>query len=627
MKIRTKFSVASAIVILLIISITTLSTYWFVSNSVKAKTHAYVTDSTQLLAVSIENWLAAKANQIAVIKSQLEQDFSDDNFQKLLNTPVLKQEFLLAFGTLATETGLRSNNPARKNPPGVDFRERAWYQLGKNQNKTVYTSPYTDAATGELLLSVVSPVVAEGRFKGVIGGDLSLKTIASSVNQVNFDNTGYAFLVDKSGNVISHQDVALNGKKLQQVYANLRLDNIDQLQEVDTKDGSRLFYLHSLDNTFGTDWYLAVLIDKAKAYKTLTEITLNSLVIAILAVFIGVLCVRTLAIHLLKPLNDLESAITGMASGGGDLTKRLKIVNEDECGTVARQFNLFLGFLHGLVSSVKERADDVVISSDAAKELSTQSSKKLDQQVSLIENLATAMNEMSTTSTEIAGNAQQAASSITSVNEKTSEGRDIFFQARGQINALADDITASYELSTQLAEYSQSIENILSVINGIAEQTNLLALNAAIEAARAGEQGRGFAVVADEVRSLASKTQESTTEIKSMIDQIQVSSTQVQQAMGSSRDKTQLCVSQTEQATEMLEEISEAVKELMDRNIQIATAIEEQSVVIEEINKNTIHINDISVEVGHFSGKQYSASEELANNAHEQETLLSKFTL
>ncbi|TMN37496.1 methyl-accepting chemotaxis protein [Pseudoalteromonas sp. S2755] len=627
MKIRTKFSVTSAIVILLIITTTTLSTYWFVSDSVKTKTHAYVTDSTQLLAVSIENWLAGKATQINVIKSQLEQNFSDDNFQQALNTPVFKNEFLLTFGTLANEEGLRSNNPARKNPPGVDFRERAWYQLGKNQNKTVYTSPYTDAATGELLLSVVSPIVVNGNFKGVIGGDLSLKTIANSVNQVNFDNTGYAFLVDKSGNIISHQHAEFNGKKLQQAYPALRLGSVDKLQEVDTKEGNRLFYLHSLDNTFGTDWYLAVLIDKSKAYKTLTEITINSLIIAILAVAIGVFCVRTLAIHLLQPLRDLESAITSMANGGGDLTRRLKIVNEDECGTVARQFNLFLGFLHGLVSNVKERADEVVISSDAAKELSTHSSQKLDQQVSLIESLATAMNEMSTTSTEIAGNAQQAASSITSVNEKTSEGQEIFFKARNQINALADDITASYELSTQLAEYSQNIENILSVINGIAEQTNLLALNAAIEAARAGEQGRGFAVVADEVRSLASKTQESTTEIKSMIDQIQASSIQVQQSMGSSRDKTQQCVSQTEQATHMLEEISEAVKELMDRNIQIATAIEEQSVVIEEINKNTIHINDISVEVGSFSDKQYSASEELAKNAHEQEALLSKFTL
>ncbi|MEI5639949.1 MULTISPECIES: methyl-accepting chemotaxis protein [unclassified Pseudoalteromonas] len=627
MKIRTKFSVTSAVVILLIISITTLSTYWFVSDSVTTKTHAYVSDNSELLAVSIDNWLAAKASQINVIKSQLEQDFSKERFQQALNTPVFKQEFLLAFGTLVDERGLRSNNPARQNPPDVDFRQRAWYQLGKNRGETVYTSPYLDAATGELLLSVVSPITTNGRLQGVIGGDLSLETIARSVNQINFDNTGYAFLVDKSGNIISHQNSQHNGKKLRQIYPELSLDTIDQLQEVDGEKGTQLFYLHPLDNRFGTEWYLAVLIDKSKAYSTLFDITMNSLIIAIVAVAIGVFSVRALALHLLQPLHDLESAITNMASGGGDLTRRLRIKNEDECGVVARQFNLFLAFLHDLVGRVKERADDVVSSSDAAKDLSTQSSQKLEQQVSLIENLATAMNQMSTTSTEIAGNAQQAASSITSVNDKTSEGQEIFLQAREQINALAEDINASFELSTQLAEYSQNIENILSVINGIAEQTNLLALNAAIEAARAGEQGRGFAVVADEVRTLASKTQESTTEIKTMIDQIQVSSNQVQQSMASSRDKTQLCVSQTEDATTMLEEISEMVKELMDRNIQIATAIEQQSVVIEEINKNTIHINDISVEVGSFSSKQFSASQELADNAHEQETLLSKFTL
>ncbi|CAH9060976.1 Methyl-accepting chemotaxis protein PctB [Pseudoalteromonas holothuriae] len=627
MQIRTKFSVTSAVVILLIISITTWSTYWFVSNSVKAKTHAHVSDSTQLLAISIDNWLAIKASQINVIKSQLAKNFSVEQFQEKLNTPFLKQEFLLAFGTLENESQLRSNNPNRQNPPGVDFRQRGWYQLGKKQENTVFTSPYIDAATGELLLSVVSSITANGQLKGVVGGDISLDVIAKSVNAVNFDNTGYAFLVDSNGKIITHQNPKFNGQGIDKIYPELSISKQDILTEVATKDGIKLFYLHALDNDFGTNWYLAVLIDKSLAYETLFDITINSLIIAVIAVLFGVICVRTLALHLLKPLKDLEQAITGMASGGGDLTRRLKIVNEDECGVVARQFNLFLASLQQLVSSVKERADQVVSSSDSAKSLSTDSMKKLDEQVSLIESLATAMHQMSTTSTEIAGNAQQAASSITHVNDKTAEGQSVFLQAKEQITALAQDIEQSHTLSTQLAEYSQSIENILSVINGIAEQTNLLALNAAIEAARAGEQGRGFAVVADEVRSLASKTQESTTEIKAMIDQIQVSSGQVQQSMGSSRDKTQLCVEQTEQATDMLDEITEAVKELMDRNIQIATAIEQQSVVIEEINKNTNYINDISVEVGSFADKQYRASDKLAEHAHEQETLLSKFTL
>ncbi|NOU50508.1 methyl-accepting chemotaxis protein [Pseudoalteromonas sp. JBTF-M23] len=627
MQIRTKFSVASAIVILLIISVTTLSTYWFVSDSVRTKTQAYVSDSSQLLAISIDNWLTIKANQINVIKSQLEHDFSVEQFNKKLNTPFLKREFLLVFGTLENETQLRSNDPNRQNPPNVDFRQRGWYQLGKNQQKTAFTSPYIDASTGELLLSVVSPISANAKLQGVIGGDLSLSVIAKSVNAVNFDNTGYAFLVSGDGKIISHQNSKFNGKSIDSIDSALSITQIGELQEVKTNEGVKLFYLHELANQYGTDWYLAVLIDKSLAYETLFDITLNSLIIAVIAIVLGVVSVRALALHLLRPLKELELAITEIASGGGDLTRRLEIVNEDECGVVAQQFNLFLASLRQLVASVKGRADKVVSSSDSAKVLSSDSMKKLDEQVMLIDSLATAMHQMSTTSTEIAGNAQQAASSITQVNDKTIEGQSVFLKAKEQITALAQDIEHSYVLSTQLAEYSQNIENILSVINGIAEQTNLLALNAAIEAARAGEQGRGFAVVADEVRSLASKTQESTTEIKSMIDQIQASSSQVQHSMGSSKDKTQLCVEQTEQATHMLNEITESVKELMDRNIQIATAIEQQSVVIEEINKNTNHINDISVEVGSFADKQYCASDALAEHAHEQEALLSKFTL
>ncbi|MBQ4845100.1 methyl-accepting chemotaxis protein [Pseudoalteromonas sp. MMG005] len=627
MKIRTKFSVASALVILTIICVTTLSTYWFVNDSMKNKTRAYVTDNAALLSISIDNWLASKAHQIEVVKSQLEQDFSPNEFQRVLDTPYFRTAFLLSFGTLETETGLRSNDPNRRNPPNVDFKQRPWYQLARSKQSTVFTSPYTDAATGDLLLSVVSPINTANGFAGVIGGDLSLDTIAKTVNAVNFDNTGYAFLVDQSGVIISHQESDYNGKNVTSLYPGLNTNQSDQLIEIATRDGQKIFYLHQLKNEFGTDWYLAVLMDKGLVYSTLTDITVNSLVIAILAILFGSVIMRSLAIKLLQPLRDLEQTITTMASGGGDLTRRLEIINKDECGTVARQFNRFLESLQLLVKSVKERADLVVNSSDEARELSTQSTQRLDQQVSLIESLATAMHQMSTTSSEIASSAQQAATSITQVNEKTEQGQEVFSLARSHITDLSDEISKSHELSTQLAEYSKSIENILSVINGIAEQTNLLALNAAIEAARAGEQGRGFAVVADEVRSLASKTQESTTEIKSMIGQIQVSSNQVQSAMGSSREKTQSCVEQTEQATVMLSDISESVKEIMDRNIQIATAIEEQSVVIEEINKNTSYINDISVEVGSFADKQFTASGKLAGHAHEQESLLCKFTL
>ncbi|KZN45147.1 methyl-accepting chemotaxis protein [Pseudoalteromonas luteoviolacea] len=627
MKIRTKFSVASALVVFLIILVISGTTYWFINDSMKQKTAAYVADTTKLLAIGIDNWLSQKASQIHVVKTQLDGDFSTDKFQAALDTPFFKESFLLAFGTVEDETGLRSNNPNRQNPPGVDFRQRPWYSLARQNGKTVFTSPYIDAATGELLLSVVSPINSRGAFRGVIGGDLSLATIASSINAVDFDHTGFAFLVDREGTIISHQQTELNGKTLKDISSNLSLSQTKTILEVEVAGDDKIMYYYPLDDQYGNAWYLAVMLDKNKVYEALNSLTLNTFIIAILAIVLGSLSIRALAIHLLKPLKELEAAITNIASGSGDLTQRLTIKNDDECGKVARQFNVFLASLHQLVTQVKQGTDVVVSSSEAARELSTQSSSRLQEQVSLVESLATAMHEMSTTSSEIAGSAQNAASSITTVNDKTRDGQQVFLETKNEISALSEEINESHAMSTQLAEYSHSIENILSVINGIAEQTNLLALNAAIEAARAGEQGRGFAVVADEVRSLATKTQESTTEIKSMIEQIQVSSNQVQNAMGASRDKTLQCVEQTEHATQMLNEISESVKDIMDRNIQIATAIEEQSVVIEEINKNTANINDISVEVDNFSSQQYQASQELATQSHEQETLLSKFTL
>lgn len=624
MKIRTKFSVASGVVVFIVISLLSFSSYLLISNTLESKTKAYVEDNSLLLAQSISNWLSSKTAQITLLKGVIESNYSADTFQRNLELSSLRSDFLLMFGTLSNETSLRSNNPNRKNPDNIDFRDRPWYKLGKSNQDVVFTEPYVDAATKELLLSVVTPIRSNGEFKGVLGGDLSLDSIAKSVNTINFNNTGIAFIADSNGNIITHPIANLNGKKTLNVYGKSPI-NERKIISIKHDDLNKLIYFYPLKKESGMNWYLGILLEEDKVYQSLTNLTTRSIFFAIFSISICVFILRKLAKKLLMPLNDLEVAIAEIASGGGDLTQRLTIKSDDECGAVASNFNKFLVSLQQLVHDIKHKADLVVNNSDSAKRLATESSSELIQQGTLVENLATAMNEMSATSNDIASSAQEAASSISSVNERAEEGKALFTKTSININDLSETITTSQQLSNQLAEYSSNIEQILSVINGVAEQTNLLALNAAIEAARAGEQGRGFAVVADEVRTLASRTQESTTEIRTMIEKIQEFSNQVQKAMNESKDKATSCVEHTEIANQALGDISTAVKDIMDRNIQIAAAIEEQSVVIEEINKNTTHINDISVQVGDFSKEQFSVNEQLVDEVNQQQLLLGKF--
>ncbi|MFT5635219.1 MAG: methyl-accepting chemotaxis protein [Cognaticolwellia sp.] len=328
MKIRTKFSIASGIVVFIVISLLSFSSYLLISNTLEEKTKAYVEDNSLLLAQGISNWLSAKTVQIRLLKNNIEENYSVDIFQNNLEFSSLKYDFLLMFGTLSNETGLRSNNPDRQNPDGVDFRERPWYKLGESSQDVVFTAPYVDAATQELLLSVVAPIRSNGEFKGVLGGDLSLDSIAKSVNTINFNNTGLAFITDSEGNIITHPLAKFNGKKTQSIYGQSP-KNSKKIIQFDHENLTKLIYFYPLKNQSGMNWYLGVLLEEDKVYESLSNLTFRSVLFAFFSIALCVFILRKLAKKLLMPLNDLETTIAEIASGGGDLTQRLTVKSEE----------------------------------------------------------------------------------------------------------------------------------------------------------------------------------------------------------------------------------------------------------------------------------------------------------
>ncbi|MDX5332969.1 MAG: methyl-accepting chemotaxis protein, partial [Gammaproteobacteria bacterium] len=257
--------------------------------------------------------------------------------------------------------------------------------------------------------------------------------------------------------------------------------------------------------------------------------------------------------------------------------------------------------------------------------VATDSRQAVSQQLSEIDQVATAMNEMTATVQEVARNAQEAEMAARAADEQASGGQRVVHDTVAAINALAERVEGLSQTMTSLESASVDIGTVLEVIKGIAEQTNLLALNAAIEAARAGEQGRGFAVVADEVRQLASRTQQSTREIQGMIESLQATASQAAGEMEAGRKDAETSVDKAAQAGKALDDIARAVKTITDMNVQIASAAEEQAAVTEELNRNTSNIQALANQSADGSRQTDEASQELARLAADLQMGLGQF--
>lgn len=341
--------------------------------------------------------------------------------------------------------------------------------------------------------------------------------------------------------------------------------------------------------------------------------------LVLVALFFGM---KTLMV---KPLSKTVVLFKDLASGDSDLTKRLPENAMGELGELASYTNVFIEKVQKEVTLLGQTVEHLAATSTQLKGTTESTQVVMSKQQAETDQVATAIDEMSATINEVARNAVNAADSAQQADEQAQKGSRVVQETIAVIGNLADEIERAAGVINQLENHTETISQVSGVISDIAEQTNLLALNAAIEAARAGEQGRGFAVVADEVRALAKRTQDSTTEIQSTIEQLQSSSKQAVDAMQSSQQKANSSVEQAQNAGSSLEEITAEVANISNMNTQIASAAEEQGAVSEEINRSVVTIREVSDQTVTEMSSLTQSGDNLLKVVSELKTLLARF--
>ncbi len=521
-----------------------------------------------------------------------------------------------------------------------------WFNCPRQSLKPCLLNPYFDDASGQkiLITTLTFPLIDNGRMIAVVGMDISLSNLqqlATDGSKGLYQGQGAISIVSPSGLLAGHSvDAGLLGLGLAKAYPNEAASLLEQQRQGQAREQqtqNHLQVLAPLQPIPGAqpwavllDVPMATLLAPAMALQNDLDVrnaqgTWLELLLGVSAAVVGLLLVWLTARGVTRPILGVARMLKDIASGEGDLTRRLAYARQDELGELSGWFNRFLDKLQPVIADVKHSVQDARNTADQSAAIASQTSAGMQQQYREVDQVATASNEMSATAQDVARSAAQAADAARGADQATREGLGVIGRTTSAIEALARDMSSAMGQVEGLAANSEQIGSVLEVIRSIAEQTNLLALNAAIEAARAGEAGRGFAVVADEVRNLAKRTQDSVEEIRQVIEGLQSGTRDVVSAMNTSYQQAQGSVEQVEQAVAALRRIGDSVSVITDMNLQIASAAEEQSAVAEEINSNVATIRDVTESLSGQAAESAQVSQALNRLANHQQGLMQQF--
>jgi methyl-accepting chemotaxis protein len=523
----------------------------------------------------------------------------------------------------------------------------AWFTCPRKTLKPCVIEPYFYTIDGQsvLMTSIVFPLTLEGKLIGSLSVDINLNSLQAAsqrASQSLYSGQTAVSIISSAGLLAGFSpDAGKLSKRLDQVDSANGAEIVKLLA-----NGSQVQSLHG-------DQRLKVLasftpIPDGKPWGVLLDVPEKALVgpaevlksqldqrsadgakielgLGALAAITGLLLIWLMARSVTRPILGVARMLEDIASGEGDLTRRLDYAKHDELGQLASWFNRFLDKLQPIIGDVKRSVQDARNTADQSADIATRTSAGMQQQYSQVDQVATASNEMSATAQDVARSAAQAAQAARDADEATREGLKVIGQTTDSIDSLAANMSSAMIQVEGLATSSEKIGSVLEAIRAIAEQTNLLALNAAIEAARAGEAGRGFAVVADEVRNLARRTQESVEETRLVIEHLQNGTQEVVSSISKNHLQAQSSVEHVSQAATALKRIGDAVTVISDMNLQIASAAEQQSAVAEEINSNVATIRTVTESLSGQANESARVSQTLNSLANQQQGLMDQF--
>lgn len=524
------------------------------------------------------------------------------------------------------------------------LREAEWYLCVKDTKKPCLMEPYLYEITpgnNALMTSLTVPIVVDGQFRGMAGVDVNLPVFQSLIEKLSnslYQGKAKVTLLSHLGLVVAASHYDKKARPLSESVPKAKADLLKGLSQqqgfIDMESDIAVAYPINIPLA-NTSWSLVIEVPKDQAFEAVLAVDKAMsdsaaslgrllLIVGVIVSIFAVITIKVVISSIIAPLNMIQARVENLASAEGDLTQSIEVDSHAELIALAKGFSAFINKLRHLIADLKVLADSSQEESQTSAKIAKLTRDSVNRQYGEIESVVTAVNQLSATAHEVAKASEQTALETDAMSKNVKAGEQSLTQAMSFVENMSKESLLAKQAVSQVSESSGNISRILDVISSIAEQTNLLALNAAIEAARAGEQGRGFAVVADEVRALASKTQSATSDISKLIDSLQKEVLSASSIIDKGAEGAQKAVGQTEQALEYLNSIVKQIGQVSGQVTHIAAAAEEQSMVTEEVSRNITGISDSASELSQLADQAQQSSTSLAELVKQQHKQLGK---